>query len=84
MITLPTRFQSYEFTEEEVISALTWTDLQLAYLRNELTDKMQQRLALRLDPLATHEFIQQEAYLTGQMELLEQLILPQTPSNTTT
>ena len=67
-------FTAFELTAEEYNQATQFTDLQRAYLQTELANKAQLRLALVFDPLAAHEFVQNEAYLKGQMELLEQLL----------
>ena len=79
MIKNPEPFPSFMFTEGDLIAALSFTDVQRGYLQTELAAKQQLRLALRFDPTAAHEFIQQEAYLIGQMELLVELLTPLPP-----
>ena len=69
-------FQQFEFTSKDYANATQFTDLQRAYLQTELASKAHARLALTFDPLAPHEFVQNEAYLKGQMELLELLLNP--------
>lgn len=76
MIKTGNPFQSYELTPKEYHEATLFTDVQRAYLQNELAEKATSRLALRLDPTELHTFIQQEAYLIGQIELLQQLLAP--------
>lgn len=67
-------FQQFEFTAEEYNNAIQFNDLQRALLRTELAAKAQLRLALVFVPTAAHEFVQQEAYLKGQMEVLDYLL----------
>lgn len=84
MIKNPERYPSYSiFTEDEIFHARSYNEIQRAWLETELAERVEMRLALRFDPTAAHEFVQQEAYLTGQMELLQQLLTPYQPSNTT-
>ena len=76
MIENSNTFRSYTLTPKEYQEATQFTDVQRAFLQNELAEKAGQRLALRLDPTQLHEFIQQEAYLVGQIEFLQQLLAP--------
>ena len=69
-------FQQFEFTAKEYAQATQFTALQRAYLQTELAAKAHARLALTFNPLAAHDFVQNEAYLKGQMELLELLLNP--------
>lgn len=71
-----TKFTRYEFTEQEFRDALTFTDVQRAYLQTMLAEKAEERLALEVNTAAINVFIQDEAYLKGQMELLTVLLLP--------
>lgn len=75
MQSLPTKFTAFEFTEAELEQATTYTELQRAYLQTELANKAALRLAMIFNPLTINNDLQQEAYLKGQMELLEQLLL---------
>lgn len=70
-------FPSFSFTEDDLKVAHAFNDTTIGFLQTELADRVKQRLSLRFDPTQPHEFIQQEAYLTGQMELLTELLLPQ-------
>ena len=69
-------FQQFEFTATEYANAIQFTDLQRAMMQTTLAEKAHARLALTFDPLAAHEFVQNEAYLKGQMELLVELLNP--------
>ena len=73
----------FVFTDDDLIKSREFTDVQRGFLQTELAMRVKQRLSLRFDPTQPHEFIQQEAYLTGQMELLTELLLPH-PSATLT
>jgi hypothetical protein len=73
------QFVTYELTEKEYQQATQFTDLQRAMLQNEYAAKAASRLALVFNPAAAHEFVQEEAYLKGQMELLESLLHSGTP-----
>ena len=68
------KYSQTQLTPAEELQARQFTDLQLALLRNEYCVRRDQRLGMTFDPLAAHEFIQQEAYLKGQMELIDFLL----------
>jgi hypothetical protein len=68
------KFEQTILTPAEDLQARQFTDLQLAFLRNEYCARRDQRLGMTFDPLTAHEFIQQEAYLKGQMELIDFLL----------
>ena len=74
MIERSNAFRSFQLTPQEYQDARQFTDTQRALLQNDLAEKAEQRLALRLDPTQLHEFIQQEAYLVGQIEYIQQLL----------
>lgn len=71
---VPNTFTSYEFTLEEERKAIIFSDYQLAGLQNEIAKAAEEKLALIYNPLNTENFLQQEARLTGQLELLSYLI----------
>lgn len=80
MIVQESLHQSAVFTADEARAATTFTDLQIAYLRNELAMKVSMRLSLELDVNNVLAFTQEEAYYKGQIELLTELLNPQQPS----
>jgi len=81
MIQLNSKFLQFTLTADEAQLATQLSSLQFARLHNELTDRVDKRLSLRLDPNNVAEFTQQEAYLIGQIELLEQLLADAAPSS---
>ena len=71
---IPTKFVAFEFTESELEQATTYTEIQKSYLQTLLTEKATLRLAMNFNPATISNDLQQEAYLKGQIELLESLL----------
>lgn len=71
---LPNTFTLYSFTSEEEIIANTFSEIQLARLRNELALVAQEKVNLKYDPEHPMQFLQQEAELQGKMGVLNYLI----------
>ena len=67
-------FTEYEMTQEEQQNGQIYSSNQLAVLKNLRALTAQQRLALAYDPIKHDEFIQNEAFLKGQLAILEVLI----------
>ena len=67
-------FSKWALLEEEELQGSIFTLDQLKVLQNNLSDKAEFRLALDFDPDKPQDFIQQEAYTKGQIELLRYLI----------
>ena len=68
------KFCSFSLTEEEYVAGSIFTLPQLQCLQNSLSEAAHARLALNYDPLNPGDFLQQEAYLKGKIELLDYLI----------
>jgi hypothetical protein len=71
---MPSRFEQFNLSLEETAIASRFTDIQLAYLKNLRTEAINDRLALKVDPEHLQDFIQNEAYLKGKIEVLSTLI----------
>jgi len=69
-----TSFTRYKLTEPEEIHGSTLTSLNRAKLQNMRSEAAEQKLALVLDPYKPLEFIQQEAFLAGKIELVNILL----------
>lgn len=67
-------YDSFEFTPQEKEIAATFTDLNLLYLRNLRHEAVTAKLSLRYDPTQPHVFQQNEAMLTGKIDVLSFLI----------
>lgn len=70
----PNSFTTYDLTDDEVIGGSTLTTVQEAVLQNKKAEIAEQRLNLVFDPLNPQDFVQQEAFLKGQIEILGYLI----------
>ena len=68
------RFSQYELTEQEALQGKLLTDANQAVLQNELASVAEQRIALVYDVTNPNKFLQEDAYLRGQMELIEYLM----------
>lgn len=71
---LPNSFSSYNLTEEDIIEGSILTNLQLQVIQNLLATKAEEKLALEYNIDKPNEFIQQEAYHKGAIDLLRYLI----------
>ena len=67
-------FSTFELSDKEAIQSAIFTTLQLQNLQNQLANAAESRLALNFDANNPSEFLQQEAFLKGQIELLKFLI----------
>ena len=67
-------FSTFELSDKEAIQSAIFTTLQLQNLQNQLANAAESRLALNFDANNPSEFVQQEAFLKGQIELLKFLI----------
>ncbi len=67
-------FTSYDLTDEEQLSGTVLTVSQKQVLQNMLSDVAEAQLYLEIDVAKPHEYIQQNAYKQGQIELLSYLL----------
>ena len=67
-------FSTFDLSDKEAIQSAIFTTLQLQNLQNQLANAAESRLALNFDANNPSEFLQQEAFLKGQIELLKFLI----------
>lgn len=68
------KFTSWTLTPEEEISGSILSPLQILVLQNKLSEVATQLLNLEYDPNNPQKFLQDEAFLTGQMQTIEWLI----------
>lgn len=78
-ITLNT-FTKFELTEHEQLSATLLSNEQKMFIQSQLADIAEQRLGLEPDPSNYAAFIQQEAFLKGQMTFARYLLDSSTAS----
>lgn len=71
----PNTFTTYEFTDRELLSGSVLTGEQKNVIQNELAQIAEQRLAIDYDPAKPLEFVQQEAFLKGQISILRVMLL---------
>jgi hypothetical protein len=67
-------FTSYELTDDEALHGSIYTTTQLNVLQSKLSEVATDKLNLEFDTSSPQIFIQQEAYLKGQLELIQYLI----------
>jgi hypothetical protein len=67
-------FTTFELSDKEALQSAIFTTLQLQNLQNQLANAAESRLALEFDANNPSDFLQQEAFLKGQIELLKFLI----------
>lgn len=75
------RFTNYSFTEEERKEAVKFSPLQQMYLQNLLGEKAHEKIGLTFNAADVVGFAQNEAYLAGQIELLELLLSQEAIAN---
>lgn len=80
MMPLDSDFQCFKLTPEECKDAQTYTPVQRAFLQNLLGEKAHVKINLKVTPNDINGFIQEEAFLTGQIELLRLLLSPVMPT----
>ena len=73
-IQLPNSFTSYDLTLEEELVGSILSFPQKCVIQNLRCAYAEQKLKLKYDPLNPQEFIQCEAELQGQLNLLELLL----------
>ena len=64
-----TKLSTSQFLQSSVLS-----HTQKELLRNDISETAQQLLSLTFDPTQPHKFVQDHAFLKGQLELLQYLI----------
>lgn len=71
---LPHSFNRYQLTEGEQVAGATLTSANLAVIQNLIADTSEEKIALVCDPKEFNSYIQQEAYLAGQLKILRYLV----------
>lgn len=67
-LVIPNTFTKYNMSSNDLDNALlSFTDLQKMYIQNLLSDSAEQRLALDVNSNDVPKFIQDEAFLKGQI-----------------
>lgn len=68
------RFTQYELSDEELAIALQVNPLTKMHVQNRLAEEAHKRINVEWDTLDPTKFLQQEAYLKGRIEMMEQII----------
>jgi hypothetical protein len=71
---LPSNYCRYNLTAEEELNGSILTNNQKYVLSNMLMDYVDQKENLTFDPTKPHEFMQQEAYKKGIIEILRHIL----------
>jgi hypothetical protein len=79
----PNTFSSYKLTEEEELSGNILTSLQVMVIQNQIALLAEQKLALIYDPSEPQSYGIQIAFLSGKLEILQQLLSNSVEANET-
>lgn len=71
---IPNSFTTYTLTEKEQIAGTTLTSLNVAVLQNQRAQIAEEKLNLPFTPNDIQTYLQQEAYLKGQLDLLNYIL----------
>ncbi len=71
---IETSFTAYKFTEEQLKAARQISPEHRMYLQTLVCDAAESKMALTLDPYKPLLFTQAEAYIRGQMDILNMLL----------
>lgn len=71
---IPHSFNKYLLTDEETKSGHILTESNKAVIQNLISDAAQSKINLVLDPQKINEYVQQESFLKGQIEILNYLL----------
>jgi hypothetical protein len=80
---IPNSFTSYEFSDREILEGSVLSALQIAVLQNELANIATNKLNLDYDPRNPLKFAQDEAFLKGQMSIINVMLLRSSDSEIT-
>ena len=71
---IPNMFSTYELTDDQALEGSRLTTLQTMVIQNLLANTAISRTNLEVDVANPNEFAQQEAFLKGQIELLQYIL----------
>jgi hypothetical protein len=71
---IETSFVAFKLTVEELIYARNLNPVQRQYFQTLLADAAEEKLAIEYDAKDPFRFAQREAYLRGQMDILNMLL----------
>lgn len=72
---IPTSFTKYNLSPKDVkVALLNFTELQKMYIQNLIADAAEEKLALTVPANDIPSFLQKEAELHGQIEILKYIL----------
>jgi hypothetical protein len=71
---IPHQFQKFELSEEEQRAGQALSLASKAVIHNLIVDAAEKKIGLTLDPLNINSYVQEEAYLRGQIDVLQYLL----------
>ena len=72
---IPSKFTKYDLSELELkLAAVGIDDLAAMWIQTLIANAAEEKIALKVDTTNIHDFVQQEAYLQGQIDALQVLI----------
>lgn len=74
MIPQVNNFTTYDFTDDELIEACKLTHLQKAFIQHQKGLLAIEKVEMKFDPLKQQDFLQNEAYVAGQIAAYDFLL----------
>lgn len=71
---IPSSFSRFEVTDTEALEGSVFSDKQLVMLQNQLADVAEQKINTIFDATNPTQFAQDEAFLSGQIKILQYLM----------
>ena len=71
---IPNSFTVYDLTDKDALQGTVLTTLQRQVIQNMLAANAEEKLRLEYDPEKQLDFVQQEAYKRGQIDLLSYIL----------
>lgn len=71
---IPNIFTTYYHNDNEQVANSVFNQGNMEYLHNQRANIAQQKIHINIDPNNINEFLQQDAYLRGQLDILTFLL----------
>ena len=72
---IPSSFSQYELTEEEELQGQILSVTQAHVIQNQLAACAEEQLLIKFDPEKTQQFVQENSFKQGQIEILKYLLI---------
>lgn len=71
---IPNTFTTYALSADELKAGQILTSLNVSVLQNQRAQIAEEKLALKFTPNDVQSYLQQEAYLSGQLDLINYIL----------